>query len=371
MRKTQLKYLHHFYLTCFLCVWCGSAAAVNTTAEADRFLKQLLGAEHDGMGGSFVGATRGANALGSNPAGISVAEGSRFVIHARRFPRTIATISRRAALSDNVYADDRQYEQRAAGIQTLNWAFPIGRAGTLGFGFAFAQEGAFRRVNHEGKALNNFPENNLALGLSYGVHLFGGTGIGFDARWLRSKVADATGKAHFGHGYAYNVGIIQQFGDAIQVGVVARNLSNGLSFSDATIPRAMQRDVVAGIAYRRQISDVAFRIGFDAHPPFRDGIRANLGAEVWYRERIGCRIGYLRDTEKRYTPVLLLNDDTFETEERLWKSEGLCFGLGVRFGSLIMNAAYTPQFTPTAAVDERVYIVQGEAIYTFSVGQVF
>ncbi len=323
------------------------------------------------MGGSFVGATRGANALGSNPAGISVAEGSRFALLARRFPRTLATISRRDAREDNAYRDDRQYEQRAAGIQTLNWAFPLGRAGTLGLGFASGQAGPFRRVNHEGKALNSFPENNLALGLSYGVHLFGGTGIGFDAKWLRSKVADAVGKEHFGHGYAYNVGVIQQLGDAMQVGVVVRNLSNGLSFSDATIPRAMQRDVVAGIAYHRQMSDVTFRIGFDAHPPFRDGIRANLGAEVWYRERIGCSIGYLRDTEKRYVPVLLLGDDTLETEERLWKAEGVCFGLGIRFGSLIVNAAYTPQFAPTAAADERVYIVQGEAIYTFSVGQIF
>ena len=367
-----MKY-HHWvsYLICLLSVWCGVASAANPTAAADRFLKQLLSAEHHGMGGSFVGVTRGANALGSNPAGISVAEGSRFAIHARRFPRTIATISRRDALSANVYNDDRQYEQRAGGIQTLNWAFPMGAAGTLGLGFAFAQEGAFRRVNHEGTALNSFPENNIALGLSYGVHFFGGTGIGFDAKWLRSKVADAAGNEHLGHGYAYNVGIIQQFGDAIQVGVVVRNLSNGLSFSDTTIPRAMQRDVVAGIAYRRQISDIAFRIGLDAHPPFRDGIRANLGAEVWYRERVGCSIGYLRDTEKRYASARLLGAETFETEERLWKAEGVCFGLGVRFGSLIVNAAYTPQFTPIAAADERVHIAQGEANYTFSIGQVF
>ena len=367
-----MKYHHWFtYLICFLCLWCGVASAADTTAEADRFLKQLLSAEQHGMGGSFVGAARGANALGSNPAGISVAEGSRFAIHARRFPRTIATISRRDAFSDNVYNDDKQYEQRAAGIQTLNWAFPMGQVGTLGLGFAFAQEGPFRRVTHEGKALNSFPENNLALGLSYGVHLFGGTGIGFDAKWLRSKVADTAGNEHLGHGYAYNVGVIQQLGDAIQVGVVVRNLSNGLSFSEATIPRAVQRDVVAGIAYRRQISDVAFRIGLDAHPPFRDGIRTNLGAEVWYRERIGCSIGYLRDTEKRYASVLRLDTETFEAEERLWKAEGLCFGLGVRVGSLIVNAAYTPQFTPSAAENERVYIAQGKAIYTFSIGQVF
>ena len=370
-----MKYSHNWVSTtqfslifCFF-VWSSVASAVNTTAAADRFLKHLLGAEHHGMGGSFVGATRGANALGSNPAGISVAEGNRFVIHATRFPRTIALLSKPNA--DATYQDYSQYERRATGVEMLNWAFPMGKFGNFGLALAFAHEGAFRRVNHEGKALNSSAENNLAIGLGYGLNLSGGTVVGFDAKWLRSKVADAAGREHLGHGYAYNIGIIQQLGDAIQVGVVMRNLSNGLSFSDATIPDAMQHALVAGVVYHRQVSDVALRLGLDVHPPFPDGIRANLGTEVWYRQRIGGRIGYLRDTEKRYAAVLLLEDTTFEIEERIWKAEGLCFGLGVRLGSLTLNAAYTPQFRPTVLEDERIHIVQGEAVYTFSIGQTF
>ena len=383
-----------FSLLCCFFVWSSVASAENTIAAADGFLKQLLGAEYHGMGGSFVGATRGANALGSNPAGISVATGNRFVIHATRFPRTIALLSKPDF--DENYQDYSQYEQRATGIETLNWAFPMGKFGSFGLALAFEQEGAFRRVNHEGKALNSFPENNLAIGLGYGLNLFGAGGIfpakrgkylcvvGFDAKWLRSKVADAAGSEHLGHGYAYNIGIIQQLGDAIQVGVVMRNLSNGLSFSDAAIPDAIHRDLIAGIAYHRQVSDVALRFGLDIHPPFSlqdktpakqglipSGIRANLGAEAWYRQRIGGRIGYLRDTEKRYASVLLLEDATFEIEERLWKAEGLCFGLGVRLGSFTLNAAYIPQFKPTVLEGERIYIVQGEAVYTFSIGQTF
>lgn len=359
-----------FSLLC--CFFMGSsvASATNMTAAADRFLKQLLGAEHHGMGSSFVGATRGANALGSNPAGISVAEGNRFVIHATRFPHTIALLSK--PNFDEIYQDYSQYERRATGIETLNWALPMGKFGTFGLALAFEQEGAFRRVNHEGKALNSFPENNLAIGFGYGLNLFGGTIVGFDAKWLRSKVADdAAGSEHLGHGYAYNLGIIQQLGDTIQVGVVMRNLSNGLSFSDAAIPDAIHRDLGAGIAYHRQVSDVALRFGLDIHPPFSDGICANLGAEAWYRQRIGGRIGYLRDTERRYASVLLLEDATFEIEERLWKAEGLCLGLGVRLGGLTLNAAYIPSFKPTVLEGERIYIVQGEAIYTFSIGQTF
>ena len=345
------------------------ALAANTTAAADGFLKQLLSAEQHGMGGSFVGTSHGANALGSNPAGISMAEGNRFVIHATRLPRTLALLSKPNQNAN--YEDYSHYEQRAYGIETLNYAFPIGRFGTVGLGLAFEQAGPFRRVDHSGKALNSFPENNLAIGFSYGLKLFGGTRVGFDTKWLRSKVSDVDGTGHLGHGYAHNVGISQRIGDSTLVGLVARNLSNGLSFSEPSIPDAMARTIVAGIAHQHQISDVTLLIGLDVHSPFRDGIRANVGGEVWYRHRIGIRIGYLRHAEKRYTRVFLLEDSTFEAEERLWKAEGFCFGLGVRLGGLTLNAAYTPQFRPIAIENERIHIVQGETVYTFSIGRTF
>ncbi|RKU09016.1 hypothetical protein C6501_15830 [Candidatus Poribacteria bacterium] len=374
-RIHRLQYLKTSLLVClFYLVFCfsisnGIAAEATTTAEADRFLKQLIGAEHHGMGGSFVGATDGANALGNNPAGIGIAKGNRFVIHMARFPRTVALLSKPNFNAN--YEDYSQYEQRAAGIETLNWAFPIGRFGTIGVALSTAHEGSFRRVNHEGKALNSFPENNLAIGIGYGLNFGGNTVVGFDAKWLRSKVTDTLGTEHFGRGYAYNVGLIQKFGNALQAGIVVRNLSNGLSFVDPTIPDKIRRDVIAGITYQREISNMSLRLGFDLHPPFRDGIRANLGAEVWFRNRIGGRIGYLRDTEKRYASAFLLEDATFEMEERNWKAEGLCFGFGARFGNITLNAAYTPQFKPSVSADERIHIVQGTAVYTFSIGQDF
>ena len=341
----------------------------NTTAEADRFLKQLLGAEYRGMGGSFVGATTGANALGNNPAGIMNAKGDRFVLHMTRFPRTIALLSKPNFNAD--YEDTIRFDQRASGIETLNWALPMGNFGTLGVAFSMAHTGPFRRVNHQGKALNNFLENNLAIGLGYGINCFGGTVVGFDARWLRSKITDASDTEHFGRGYAYNIGLIQHIGNTLQLGVVVRNLSNGLSFIDPAIPDKIHRDVIIGVNYQRDISIITTRIGVDIHPPFHDGICANIGVEIWYRDRIGGRIGYVRDTENRYTSVYLLDDLTFEMEERTWKAEGLCLGMGVRFGNIIINAAYTPQFEPTVSVDERIHIVQGTSIYSFSVGQDF
>ncbi len=370
-----MKYVRDCPINVLLCcivyfsILNGIASAANTTAAADGFLKQLLSAEQQGMGGSFVGTSHGANALGSNPAGISTAEGNRFVIHAARFPRTLALLSKPNQNAN--YEDYSHYEWRAYGIETLNYAFPMGKFGAIGFGLAFEQAGPFRRVDHSGKALNSFPENNLAIGFSYGLKLFGGTRVGFDTKWLRSKVADADGTEHLGHGYAHNVGISQRIGDSTVVGLVARNLSNGLSFSEPSIPDAMARTIVAGIAHQHQISDVTLLIGLDVHSPFRDGIRANVGGEVWYRHRFGIRIGYLRHAENRYTRVFLLEDSTFEAEERLWKAEGFCFGIGVRLGEIILNAAYTPQFRPIATENERVHVVQGETVYTFSIGRTF
>ena len=370
-----MKYIHNWVLTvlCYLVVsftiFSSSVSAENTAAAADGFLKQLLGAEHYGMGGSFAGTTRGANAVSNNPAGIAAAEMNQLAIHTTRFPRTIALVSK-PNLNAN-YEEYSQYEQRAYGIQTLNCAFPMGRFGTFAVAFSFLQEGRFRRVNHLGKALNSFPENNLALGFSYGLSILENTLIGVDTKWLRSKVTDAKDVEHLGHGYAYNIGVIQQLSDAVQVGIIARNLSNGLSFSDVSIPDMITQTIAMGVAYQREISDVNLRIGFDVHPPFQDGIRTNVGAEVWYHHRIGARIGYLRHTEIRYASVLILEDTSFETEERLWKAEGFCFGFGVRFGSITLDAAYTPQFIPTTMTEERIYTAQGENIYTFSIGQTF
>lgn len=365
-----MKHVHSLVVRvfCFL-VWSGAASAANTTAAVDGFLKQLIGAENHGMGGSFVGVTRGADALGSNPAGIRAAGGNRFVVHTIRFPRTIAFLSKPNL--DSNYEDYSRFEQRASGIEVLNWAFPMGRFGTLGLAIAFGQEGPFRRVNHLGKAINSFPENNLAAGFGYGVNILPNTVIGFDAKWLRSKVTDTDAAEYLGHGYAYNVGIIQHFDNGIQVGIAARNLSNGLSFSNVSIPDKIEPKYVAGIAYQGDMSDITLRVGLDVHPPFRDGIQANIGAEVWYRNRIGGRIGYLRHTEKRYGSVFILQDAAFEMDERLWKAEGISFGIGFRFGNMILNGAYTPQSKPTVEETDRLHVVQGEAVYTFSIGQAF
>ena len=342
------------------------------TSDADRFLKLTLGAEHRGMGGSFVASTAGAKAIGTNPAGIGVIDDNRFVIHMARFPRTVAMVAKPNISND--YEDYSRYEQYASGVETVNWVFPFGKFGSLGVTVSTGHKGQFRRVNHDGKALNSFPENNVATGIGYGLEFIEGTLIGIDAKWIRSKITDDSGVEHFGRGYSYNVGLIQKVGETLQIGVVLRNLSNGLSFANSTIPDKINSDVIFGIAYKREITDFSLRIGVDFHPPFADGIRTNIGTEIWFRNRLGGRIGYLRDTDQRYLPVLpvtTIADSSVEMEDRMWLVEGLCLGLGFRFGNFLINASHTPQFKPTVSDKERLHIDKGTSVYTFSIEQKF
>ena len=128
-------------------------------ATADVFLRQLTSAEHQGMGGSFTASIAGANALNSNPAGLSFVDSNRFVAHIARVPRTVAVISRLNA--SERYEDYGRYDLRASGLELMNYIVPMGRLGVIGFDLAFEYEGRFSRVNHLGKATTNFPESNL------------------------------------------------------------------------------------------------------------------------------------------------------------------------------------------------------------------
>ena len=331
-----------------------SAQAINEDfrASADGFLRRLTSAEYLRVEDNLASSISGVNALNSNPAGLGFINGNRFVTHVSRFPRTVAVIAR---LNDaERYEDQSQYALRASGLEFISYNMPLGRAGGFGFDFAVGHEGRFSRVNHLGKATNSFPETDFAVGISYAVKLFGGLAVGADAKWLRSKVQDLEEKRHIGHGYAYNLGLIQRLGKHLHIGGVIRNLSNGLSFTDNSIPDRIHRDILLGGVYQLDYKDVNIQIDLNLNPPFKDGVRANFGGTVWYRGFIGGRIGYLRHTEKWFGSTLNLETDQIEFEDRLWKAERLTLGLGLQVRGIHINAAYTPQMQPTENDGEQI-----------------
>ena len=348
-----------------------SAQAVNEDfrASADAFLRRLASTEPLRLEGNFVSLISGTNTLNSNPAGLSFIKTNRFATHVSRFPRTVAII---AKLNDiELYEDHSQYALRASGIEFINYSKPLGKTGGIAFDFAVGHEGRFSRVNHLGKATNSFPETDFAIGVGYAVKLFGGLAVGADARWLRSKVQDIEGNRHIGHGYAYNLGLIQQLGEYLRIGGAIRNLSNGLSFTDNSIPDRIHRDVLLGGVYQFHRKNVAIQVGLDLNPPFEDGVRANLGGTIWYRDFIGGRIGYLRHTEKRFGSILSLETEQIDFEERVWKTEGLTLGLGLKVRGIYISAAYTPQMRPRGNNGEQIRIETGKSIFTFSIEQHF
>ncbi len=346
-----------------------SAQAINEDfrASTNMFLRRLASAKHLRMGDNFVSSISGMNALNSNPAGLSFINSNRFVTNVSRFSRTVAVI---AKLNDvERYEDHSQYALRASGLEFINYSMPLGTAGGLGFDLAIGHEGRFSRVNHLGKATNSFPETDFAIGVSYAVKPFRGFAAGADARWLRSKIQDGEGNRHIGHGYAYNLGLIQQLGEHLRIGAVIRNLSNGLSFTNNSIPDRIHQDVLLGGSYQFHYKDVDIQVGLDLNPPFEDGVRTNFGGTVWYRDFIGGRIGYLRHTEKRFGSILSLETGQADSEDRLWKTEGLTLGLGLQVSGIYINAVYTPQIRPTENDGEQIRIESGKSVYSFSIEQ--
>ena len=340
---------------------------VTAPATVDIFLKQLARAEHQGMAGSYDGPNLGTCALNSNPAGLSLIHNDRFVLYTARFPRTIGVVSH---LNDaERYEDYSQYDLYASGVELLNYAVPIGSVGVIGFDFARGHDGQFSRVDYLGKATNNFPRSDWALGIGYGRELFTGLAFGVDAKWLRSKIQLPENEEHVGHGYAYNLGLSHKIGEHLQVGAVVRNLSNGLSFSDNSIPKQIEQDVLVGGAYYHRRKDVDLKFDLEVNPPFKNGVRASLGGEIWYLGRIGCRVGYLRHTEHRWHPIQIIRTETLQMEERIWKTEGPTFGIGFNLGRLRISGAYTPQAKPIGEEGEKIRVDLGGVAYYFSIGQ--
>ena len=366
MKNLQFTYCTLIFATLAHLV-SAQQAEVTVPATVDIFLKQLARAEHQGMESSFVGSNIGAHALNGNPAGLSLIHDRRFALYTARFPRIVAVVSH---LNETErYEDYSEYDLYASGVELLNYAVPVGSFGIIGIDFARGHDGQFSRVDYLGKATNNFPQSDWALGIGYSRNLFSGLAFGADAKWLRSKIQLPEDEEHAGHGYAYNFGLTQKIGEHLRIGAVVRNLSNGLSFSDDSIPNQIEQEVLVGGVYHERYNDLDLKFSLDANPPFKNGVRASFGGEIWYHGRIGCRIGYLRHTEHRWHPVQIVRTETLQMEERIWKAEGPTFGIGFNLGRFRISGTYTPQAKPTEREGERIRVDQGGVVYYFSIGQ--
>ncbi len=328
------------------------------------FLQQLTSAEFDGMGESFAAYSVGVRSLNSNPAGLAYIEGSELLINAHRLPRITAIIMKKNAHAK--WEDFSKYDVEPTEMAVISYAFPLSRFGNLGMSFAFHYGGRFIRVDTEGKAVNSFPRDDLAFAVGYSLKISRDISAGFDMRFIRSKVPVDNGSS-IGRARAINLGLVHQIGTRVRVGAVLQNIGTELSFSSPDVSQSLRRRLLLGAVYTVKASeDSVLSLSADLNPPFEEGPRYSLGAELLYARRLAIRIGYMRNTETYQDPMLNLHDRSSTSEGRTWIRKGATVGVGLRVGKTEVNAAVAPRRKPILNSDERSRLENHDPIISFS-----
>jgi hypothetical protein len=327
------------------------------------FLQQLTDAEVDGMGESLAAYSIGVCSLNNNPAGLAYVEGSELLINAHKLPRITAVIMKE---ENGKWKDYGRYTIEPTEMGLISYALPLSRFGNLGMSFIFHYGGRFTRVDEEGKAVNAFPRDDLAFAIGYSLRTFQGASVGFDIKSIRSKVPVNDGSS-IGRTWAMNLGFLHQVGARVRVGVVLQNIGSRLSFNAPDIPDNLRRRLLMGAMYTvRDSKNGVLSLSMDVNPPFEDGPRYNLGAELLYAQRVAFRIGYMRNTETYYDPLFNLHDQSSVSEGRVWIRKGLTIGVGLKFGGVDIDFARAPRREPILNSDEKSRLEEHDSIVSFS-----
>ena len=345
-----------------------TAAIQTSSASGERygadFLQQLTSADIDGMGESIATYSIGARSLNNNPAGLAYAEGSELLLNLHRLPRVSAIILKEN--EDGRWQDHGRYEVEPTEMGVISYALPLNRFGDLGMSFVFHYGGRFIRVDEEGKAVNSFPRDDLAFVLGYSVGLFQGVSLGFDVRSIRSKMPADEGNS-IGRTYAMNAGFLHQIGTRSRVGAVLQNIGSRLSFESPDIPDELRRRLIIGAMYVVKDSGKSvLSLSMDINPPFDDGARYNMGAELVYSGFLALRIGYMRSTDPYYEPMISIDDGSSTYEDRTWIRKGPTVGVGLKFKSVELSLASAPSREPILNDDETLRLENHDSILSLS-----
>jgi hypothetical protein len=184
-------------------------------------------------------------------------------------------------------------------------------------------------------------------------------------------------------------------GKRVRVGAVLQNIGNELSFNtpdlgspsarktdlespetaapdsreetSAEIPSSLRRKLLVGAVYTvRDTENSVLSLSMDVNPPFEDGLRYNLGAELLYAQCVVFRIGYMRSTQIYHDSLLNLHDQSSVREERVWIRKGLTIGVGLRFKGTEINLATAPRREPILKDGEKSRLEEHDSIVSFS-----
>lgn len=329
-----------------------------------EFLQQLTAADADGMGESLVAYSTGVRSINNNPAGLTLIKGGELLISAHRLPSINAVIMREN--DDGKWQDYNKYNIKPTEMGLISYALPIGKFGNMGMSFIFHYGGRFIRVNTEGKAVNSFPQDDLAFVIGYSRRIVQNVSLGFDLKSIRSKLS-VDGKDNIGRTYALNAGFLHQIGTRFKIGAVIQNIGNDLSFNSQEIPSELRKKLIIGAMYVvKDSKNSVLSLSMDMNPPFESGPRYNLGAELLYIRHLILRAGYIRSTDTYYESLLNLDDGSTTYEQRDWIRKGPTIGVGVRFNGVELNFASIPSREPILENDEKLRLENSRFITSFS-----
>ncbi|MAF13254.1 hypothetical protein CMK11_22600 [Candidatus Poribacteria bacterium] len=231
---------------------------------------------------------------------------------------------------------------------------------------AYRAAGRFRRVDEDGTSVHAFPDADLAVGATLSRQMSSRLAIGGSAKWLRSKYSDTANTGQSGLGWAFDTGLVFRPAERWRVGLVARNLSNGVSYPDLRLPRDPRREVVVGLARSLVLSDSAhLTLGVDARMPSARGTQGSAGASIANGDRFGVSVGYLRRVERLISSAVGA-DEAVLSDTRLWRAMGPSAGGWLRLGGAELSAAVSPAYLPTPLAHETHAVHEGR--WQWSVG---
>lgn len=351
-----------FCLAITLTLCCPLPASENIYPA--EFLQKLTSAENLGMGGGIIAYSIGARALNNNPAGLGLHSGNELFFGSYQTPRLEAIVMKENINED--WEDFGKYSIKPTEIEFINYSLPKSKIGNIGLILAYNHSGRFIRVNNEGKAINAFPQDDIVFGIGYGLNLGNGLAVGFDIKSLRSKMP-IDEKDKITRAYALNFGFMHQISDRARIGAVLQNVGKEISVKSPEKPRKLTRNFVLGGIYNiRDSQKSSINISADINPPFKDGVRYNVGAELTYVKRFILRIGYVRNIQNYDDPLYNISEDSYANLRRLWTIEGLTFGAGIKFGNAELNIARTPQRKPKSIEGEKIRMEDEEPITSLS-----
>jgi len=352
-----------FFCSIVILIICCPLFASEDLYPAD-FLQKLTSAENLGMGGGITAYSTGARALNNNPAGLGLENGNELFFGSYRTPNLDAVIMKENV--DKDWEDFGKYSIKPTEIEYINYSLPKSKIGNIGLGLAFNHSGRFIRVNKEGKAVNAFPQDDIVISIGYGLNLGKGLAVGFDVKSLRSKMPSDE-KDKITRAYALNMGFMHQISDRARIGAVLQDIGKELSVKSPEKPKKLSKSFILGGMYNiRNSKNSSINISADINPPFKDGLRYNVGTELIYAKRFIVRIGYMRDTQTYIDPFYNISEDSYSNQKRLWIREGLTFGAGIKFKNAELNIARIPHREPKSNDEEKIRLENQESITSLS-----